>query len=228
MKTPVDCVIGKITDISPNGVVTIKARYDDWFTLTKREYKDAYIEFRDSRKLSDEQRKMCWALIGAIADYTGEERADQSEFMKMDFMINEMGESCRRLFSLSDAPMSLVCAYQRYLVRFIVRHDIPTKFSLLDYVEDTGEYVYTCLKYKKCCICGKHADLHHVDRVGMGRDRTDIVHLGMEALPLCRAHHTEAHSMSDSQFFSKYHLDSGVILDKAVCRVYGLKTTKER
>lgn len=228
MKTPIDVVKGKIVDVSDNGIVTIKARYDDWFTLVKREYKDVYIEMIDSRTLSDKQRKMCYALINAVAEYTGEDRAETKDFLKLDFMINDMGESCDRLFSFSNAPMSLVCAFQRYLIRFIIRHDIPTNFPLLDYVEDTTDYVYTCLIHKKCCICGRHTDLHHVDRVGMGRDRTDIIHEGMEALPLCREHHTEAHTMSDQQFFDKYHLDGGIVLDKTLCRIYGLKKKKEK
>ena len=70
------------------------------------------------------------------------------------------------------------------------------------------------------------AELHHVDRVGMGRDRTDILHEGMEALPLCREHHAEAHTMPDAEFFEKYHLDGGVVLDKTLCRIYKLKHRK--
>lgn len=94
-------------------------------------------------------------------------------------------------------------------------------------VDDVGDYIYSCLIAKKCCICGRRADLHHVDRVGMGRDRTDIVHEGMEALPLCREHHGQAHTMPDSEFFGLYHLDGGITLDKTLCRIYGLKTKRK-
>lgn len=36
---------------------------------------------------------------------------------------------------------------------------------------------------RKCAVCGRRAELHHVDRVGMGRDRREICHIGMQALP---------------------------------------------
>lgn len=237
MKTPVDIVKGRIIDVSENGDVTIVAHYDDWRTFTKRAYKECYVEMIDSRPLSDKQRRMCWAMVREIAEWQGDMatsagRALEREFVndarKLDFLITELGENADRIFSLSNAPMSLVAAYQRYLIRFIVYHGIPTKFPLLNYVDDIHDYIYSCMIHKRCCICGKASDLHHVDRVGMGRDRTDICHEGMEALPLCREHHTEAHTMPDQEFFNKYHIDGGVQLDQTMCRIYGLKRRKKR
>jgi len=60
----------------------------------------------------------------------------------------------------------------------------------------------------------------------MGRDRTDVIHEGMEALPLCREHHTQAHGMPDAEFFKLYHIDGGINLDKTLCKIYGLKARK--
>ena len=99
---------------------------------------------------------------------------------------------------------------------------------MLEYVDDVADYVYSCLINKRCCICGRAADLHHVERVGMGRSRTEICHEGMEVLPLCREHHTEAHTIPDDAFFERYHLDKGVQLDKTLCRLYGLKSKHRR
>lgn len=64
------------------------------------------------------------------------ERDFVNEARKLDFLISELGENADRIFSLSNAPMSLVAAYQRYLIRFIVYNDIPTKKPMLDYVDD--------------------------------------------------------------------------------------------
>lgn len=237
MKTPVDIVVGTIVDVDECGTMTIKAHYDDWPMLVKRGYRECRIELIDSRPLSSKQRRMCWAMIGEIADWQGDMRtatgrALAREFVndarKLDFLISELGENADRLFSLSNAPMSLVAAYQRYLVRFIVSNDIPTKKPMLAYVDDVTDYVYACLIQKRCCIGGKAADLHHVERVGMGRNRTDICHEGMEVLPLCREHHTEAHTMPDDAFLDKYHLNQGIQLDKTLCRLYGLKTRARR
>ena len=44
----------------------------------------------------------------------------------------------------------------------------------------------------------------------------------MRALPLCREHHTEAHTSGKSEFLEKYHLQA-VKLDKELCGKWRLK-----
>lgn len=228
MKTPVDIVKGRVVGYDDKRQeVLIRAPYDDWHTLTKREYKQCLVQLVDNRPLSDKQRKMCYALLREICDYTGQGMDPTKEWMKLKFMTEDLEQTADKLFSLSNAPMSLVCAFQRFLVRFILEWDIPCSFSLLEYADDVADYIYSCLVTKKCCICGMPTDLHHIDRVGMGRDRTDIIHEGMEVLPLCRDHHTEAHTMPDAEFFEKYHIPGGVTMDKTLCRLYGLKARKK-
>lgn len=195
--------------------------------MTKREYRECLVQLIDSRPLSDRQRRTCYALIGAISDYTGIGKDPSKEWLKLKFLLEDLEGTADQIFSLSNAPMSLVCAFQRFLVRFILDWDIPTKFSLLDMVDDVPDYIYACLISKKCVICGRHADLHHVQRIGLGRDRTDILHEGLEALPLCRGHHEENHNTSDLEFFEKYHLPGGIALDKTLCRIWHLKARKE-
>ena len=229
MKTPIDTVKGYIVGYDDRRQeVLIRAPYDDWVTLTKREYKTCLVQMVDGRPLSDKQRKMCYALLGEIAEYTGMGKDPTKEWMKLKFMSEDLEQTADQIFSLSNAPMSLVCAFQRFLVRFVLDWDIPCRFSLLEYADDVADYIYHCLVTKKCCICGTPTDLHHIDRVGMGRDRTDIIHEGMEALPLCRDHHTEAHTMPDREFFDKYHIPGGIVLDQTLCRIYGLKRKKEK
>ena len=229
MKTPVDTVKGRIVGYDERTQeLLIRAHYDDWYTMTKRGYKECLVQPIDSRPLSDRQRKMCYALLREISDYTGQDVHSAKEYLKLRFLADDFGETADRIFSLSNAPMSLVCAFQRYLVRFIVEYDIPCRVPLLEYVDDVHDYIYACLIAKKCCITGRPAELHHIDRVGMGRDRDDIIHEGMEVLPLCWEMHQEAHTMSDREFFEKYHLPGGVVMDKTLCRLYKVKAHKER
>lgn len=224
MKTPIDVVTGTITGYDERtGSVTIVAQYDDWHTMAKRAYKKCLVQMVDNRPLSDKQRRTCYALLREIGDYTGMGTDPAKEYMKLKFMLEDLDQTADRLFSLSNAPMSLVCAFQRFLIHFILDWDIPCRFSLLDMVDDVGDYTYHCLIAKKCVICGGPAQLHHVDRVGMGRDRTDICHEGLEALPLCAEHHGENHSTSDDGFFKKYHICGGIVLDKTLCRIWRLK-----
>lgn len=224
MRTPIDIIKGRIVDVTESGVVTIKAKYDDWYTLIKREYKDCNIQLIDGRPISDKQRRACYGLLKEIAEYTGMGLDPTKEYMKLKFLAEDLQETADKIFSLSNAPMSLVCAFQRFLVRFILDWDIPCRFSLLDYVDDTMDYLYACVAKKKCCICGLPSDLHHVNHVGMGRDREDIIHEGLEVLPLCRTHHNEVHMTGQQTFNDKYHIERGVILDRDLCRIYHLKT----
>lgn len=228
MKSPVDTVRGRIVGYDEKrGELLIRAPYDDWHTMAKREYKECLVQPIDSRPLSGQQRKMCYALLREISEYTGQGMDPTKEWMKIKFLAEDLEQTADKIFSLSNAPMSLVCAFQRFLVRFILDWDIPCRFSLLEYVDDVADYIYHCLVVKKCCICGAPTDLHHIDRVGMGRNRHDIIHEGLEVLPLCREHHTEAHTMPDEEFFNKYHIPGGVVMDKTLCRLYGLKKRKE-
>ena len=224
MRKPNETVKARIVGYDERrGELLIRAPYDDWFTMTKREFKECLVQPIDSRPLSDKQRRMCYSLLRAISDETGMGLDPTKNYMKLKFLAEYLEETADKIFSLSNAPMSLVCAFQRFLIHFVLDWDIPCNFSLLEYADDVNDYIYHCLMTKKCCICGKPADLHHVERVGMGRNRNDIIHEGMEALPLCREHHQEAHTMPDEEFFNKYHIPGGIVLDKTLCRIYGLK-----
>jgi hypothetical protein len=229
---PIERISGKIVDITPNGELTIKAHYDNFDMLVKRKYTDVEIELIDARPLSDKQRRMCWALINEIAEWQGQSKSQTqrdlvNEARKVDFMISELDGNADKLFSLSNAPMSVVAAYQKYLIHFILANDIPTQFPLYKYADDIDDYIYYCLINKRCAVCGCNAELHHIDRVGLGRDRHDIVHEGMECISLCREHHTEIHTKGEKAFFELYHFNGGIELDKTLCRIYKVKAKKE-
>lgn len=228
MKAPTETVKGRIVGYDERtGELLIRARYDDWVTMTRRKFKECLVQPIDSRPLSDKQRRACYALLREISDYTGMSQEQTKELMKIKFLAEELQETADRIFSLSNAPMSLVCAFQRFLVRFILDWDIPCNFPLLNFVDDVQDYVYTCLVNKKCCVCGARADLHHVDHVGMGRNRNEIIHEGMKALPLCREHHTEVHAIGQDSFKQKYHLNDGIEVDRTIAKIYKLKTRKD-
>ena len=224
----IDRVRGKITNYDERrNVVTIEVPYDNFVRMCHREYKEVEVQFIDSRPLSDKQRKSCYAMIREIAVWSGYETDEVKQHLKRKFWHGELLEMADTLFSLSNAPMSVVAAFQSWLARFIVSNDVPTKRPMLDYIDDVDDYVYACLINKKCPICGKRADLHHIDTVGMGRDRTKIIHEGMEVLPLCREHHEDFHKKGKAEFFKLYHLNGGILADKTICRIYKLKANKE-
>lgn len=213
---------GKILDIREDGMAVIIAPID-LFKATHQEVKECYVDYIDSRSLSGQQRRMCYALINAIADWSGSTADEVKEAFKIEFWADKIDTLADKIFSLANAPMSLVAAFQKFLIRFIIENDVPVKFSLLDYVDDTKDYVYQCLIHKKCCICGRKADLHHIDTIGMGNDRNEVQHLGREVMSLCRLHHGEYHTIGKSEFLDRYHIDGGIEADKTILRIYKLK-----
>lgn len=91
--------------------------------------------------------------------------------------------------------------------------------------DDIGRYLYSCLEHKRCAVCNKPGEIHHVDRIGMGRDREQIVHIGLSAVCLCREHHTQCHN-DEKTFLDNNHI-YGIKLDKFLCYKLNLNT-KER
>lgn len=213
---------GVIKDVREDGTAVIIAPIDTQ-KFIHREMKECYIDYIDSRPLSGKQRRMCYALMNAIAEWSGSDVEDIKEAFKMEFWAEQVETLADKIFSLSNAPMSLVASFQKFLIGFILHNDVPLKFSLLEYVDDIQDYVYQCLINKKCAVCGKRADLHHIDAVGMGNNRTEVSHLGREVMSLCRVHHTEMHTIGKADFFQKYHFNSGVLADKTILKIYGLK-----
>lgn len=199
----------------------------DFIKMAHQEQREVWIEFIDSRPLSDRQRRNVYAMIREIADWSGYLPDEVKSHLKRKFWYGELLETAD-IFSLSNASMSVVAAFQSWLARFIVANDVPTHKPMLEYIDDVQDYVYACLIHKKCPICGKAADLHHIDAVGMGRDRTQIIHEGLEVLPLCREHHTEIHTIGKADFLKRYHLNGGIIADKTICRIYGLKQNRRK
>ena len=227
MKSPVDTVKGKIVDYDPVTMeMTIVCKYDDVYTMMRREYKECLVQMVDSRKLSDRQRKACYALLREISDYTGMSLEMTKQYMKLKFLADDLQETADKLFSLSNAPMSLVCAFQRHLVRFIIEFSIPTKIPLAEYADDIQDYVYACTANGVCCVCGQSAEAHHYKRLGMGSNRKQVNHIGMLIEPLCRKHHEECHTMPQRDFDEKYHIIP-ISVDKIVAKAFDLSGKNE-
>lgn len=219
-----DLVLGQITDIKENGSVTIRAAVPRLDRAINRKYSKVLIAFQDSRRISPEQRKKIYALIHEIADWMGDRPESTKKLMKLDFITGRMEVIERRMFSLADVDMTTACDFITYLVDFIIDNDVPVTRPLYQLADDIGKYVYACLMYKKCCVCGRNSDLHHCigSRIGMGGDRETAHHLGRLVLPLCRVHHTIIHQESESVFLDRYHLVP-IKADRAICKKYKLR-----
>ena len=221
-------ITGYIVDLDETGTLHITASAPSLERALKREYEECEIILQDGRKISPEQRRKVYALLGEIAEYVnGIRNSDTVEetkaLMKWEFMLKRMESQERRLFSLSNCSMTVAKEFISYLIDFIIAEDIPTSVSLIDNCEDITRYVYQCAANRKCAVCGKPADVHHMEgsRVQAGNDREEVHHLGRSILPLCRVHHEECHN-SEMDFLHKYHLES-ITLDEFLCKKLKLK-----
>lgn len=217
-------VIGLIVDLLKDGTAVIKAKIPNIEQALRRGFLKVEIILWDGRRISPEQRRKCYALLGEIAEYTDGIRTaetvdEQKRLLKMEFMLRRMEATERRMFSLADCDMSTAREFITYLIDFIIANDIPTRVSLIDNCDDIAAYMYACTMHRKCAVCGKAADIHHCEgsRIGAGVDRDKVHQLGREVLPLCRVHHTELHAMPESEFIAKYHLQK-VKLDEVLCK----------
>lgn len=213
---------GKIIELGSDGSALISAKLP-LVQAVHRKVNEVYIDLIDSRPLSDRQRRMCYALIHAIAEWSGSNEEEVKQAFKLDFWAEQVDTMADKIFSLSNAPMSLVAEFQRFLVRFIISNGVPVKRPLREYVDDVRDYTYMCLIHRKCAVCGRRADLHHIDAVGMGNDRNGVEHLGREVMSLCREHHTEIHTLGKAEFMARYHLDGGIEADRTILKIYGLR-----
>lgn len=180
------------------------------------------VIWQDARLRTPEQIRKAWALMGEIAEYQGQDKEDVYREQSTAFSVKHLETLQGQLFHLSSATISEARAFIALLIEIILEYGIPTKEPLYGLCDDIGKYVYACLMNKRCAVCGRKPDLHHVDHVGMGFDRKEIVHIGMRCLPLCREHHMEAHNIGENAFSERYHLEP-VKIDDKIAKKYRLK-----
>jgi len=170
---------------------------------------NAEIKIDDGRTITAEQRKKIFATIKDIGLFTGDHPENMRAFLLYDYCI-ETGEMP---FSLSDCSISQARDYITFIIDFILKENIPLSDAALNRTDDIDRYLWGCLKYKRCCICGKDGETHHWDAIGMGNDRKTFDDTNNRKIQLCREHHNEAHTIGTDSFGVKYHV-YGVIYNE--------------
>jgi len=193
------------------------APFQDDQLMIKQGIREVEVRLIDGRSISAIQRMKVYALIRDISLYTGHVPDELKMILKYGFLA----ETGLEYFSLSDVDMTTAREFISYLIDFCLEWNVPCQDSLLNLTDDISRYLYSCLARKKCCLCGIKSELHHLDAVGMGRDRKEILHEGMETIALCNKHHRECHSIGKITFCDKYHV-YGIRLDKYLCELLGV------
>lgn len=191
--------------------------------LQQKQITTVELRLDDGRTISAEQRRKTWALINDIDDWMGNYLPEVTRSLMETLFIAEMGYEW---FSLSNVDMTTAKEFITFLINFCFENGVPTRDTLLNQTDDIGKYLYMCLEHRRCAICNEKAEVHHVDRVGSGRNRKVINHIGMLAIALCHKHHVMAHT-DEKALFEQYFI-YGIKLDKYLCDRLNLNTKERR
>ena len=180
-----------------------------------------YIEEHD--KISDEQRKLLFALWRDYETYTGVPIDAVEAWFKYEYMIHA---DLDRLPSVSRGRMSkhLATDFITYTLEYYLSNGIP--FQQADWYKgaDVARVCYAMLMKRICFVCGKeNSDVHHLNgsTVGMGNDREKVSHVGRRVVCLCREDHGKIHQGGELAFFRKHHIVPIKLTEKEV-RLLGI------
>lgn len=157
--------------------------------------------------INEEQRKKIYAIFNDIADHTGNITEAVKEAMKQMFTENSGYE----MFSLSNCSRELARDFIEFLIGWCFENGVPLVDHPKEYFEDIEVYLRLCIEKKICCICGKPAEVHHWNAIGMGRDRKTYDDSDHKKMALCRTHHDEIETIGRDAFEQKYHV-TGVLV----------------
>ena len=158
----------------------------------------------DPRKFSPKQRALYRALLNDIYRKYYSPSDVSHEFFKEEY-FRKYGEQ----ISTKDSAETTVEAMNNLIeivIDFMFEFGVPFEkgYELLPRNEQF--FYYQCLKHRKCVVCGKQADVCHVDTVGAGRNRKKIDHSDFRFYAGCRVHHSEEHTIGTERFLNKYKI----------------------
>ncbi len=184
----------------------------------------------DKEEITAEQRRKIFAINAEIAAWSGDDPESMRKTLTSDFLMKKRQALQMETISLAmggGCDKGTASLLIDFLINLVLEYGIPVKVPLTELADDLERYTYAALMHKRCVVCGRKADLHHVDAIGMGYNRREKPQIGNMVLPLCREHHIEWHGIGGSAFEKRYHVVP-VQMDKRIADKYGLsKKAKE-
>lgn len=179
--------------------------------ITEKKARYAEIRIDDGRTITSLQRRKAYATIRDISSWTGYLPEEQKEWLKYLY-IERTGNP---YFSLSDCSMDTAREFINVILDYALEEGIPLSERGIERTDDIGRYLYSCIKNKRCAVCGRPGEIHHVDAIGAGRDRRYVDDSGYRKICLCREHHTAAHQRGMKAFEQMYHV-YGIVVQEDI------------
>lgn len=211
--------VGRYYGDLPDGKILLAVTLPDGADET-----EARVLFYDREEISAEQRRKIFAIIAEIADWSGHDPEYLRKNLTKDFLMANREKLMLSIISLASGngcDKGMASLLIDYLIDFCLENNVPTSRPLREYADDLEKYTYGALLHKRCLICGKKADLHHVTAIGAGYNRNTKPQIGALVMPLCREHHSEYHTIGKTAFENRYHAVP-VPMDKRIAGKYGI------
>lgn len=171
--------------------------------IGRNQCREVQLGIYDGRTISPAQRRKAYAMLRDISLHTGFTVESAKQCMKVEYMLRTGDE---KYISLSDCSMTEAREYINTLMEYALKEGIIMTESGLMRTDDIDTYLIQCIRYRKCCVCGRTADIHHVDAIGMGRNRKKYDDSANQVAALCRFHHTLAHQKGWKSFSDQYKI----------------------
>lgn len=210
---------GSYYDTLPDGRVLIASPIPDG-----ADEKEVRLLWQDQDEITADQRKKIFAIVAEIAQWSAHDPEYVRKNLTADFLranIEQLQLSALSLAISGNCDKGTASLFIDFLINFCLENEVPTSRPLQEYADDLEKYTYASLLHKRCLICGRKADLHHVTTIGMGYDRNTKPQLGALVMPLCREHHSEYHTIGRTAFEERYHAVP-VPMDKRIAGKYNI------
>lgn len=184
-------------------------------------------ELADTRKARVQQRRLFFALLNDISSYF----IVPQDFLKELFYTQYQFYTAGKQISLANNTRSSVSDANQLLdlvIDFMFSWHVPFKKGYELLPKNAEYYQFECCRHRVCAVCGRHADIHHIDVVGIGMNRDKLDHSKRHVMALCREHHTEFHQIGAKEFSRKYHMPvNGIKLDVETLKNIGVRGNYE-
>ena len=178
----------------------------NWLEVNKKATGRIVVEIEERDKISDQQRKLLYALWRDYEEYTGTPLDAVEAWFKYNYMLEH---DLDHLPSLSRGAMTkdMATDFITYTLEYYLNNGIP--FAQQDWYKgaDIDRVCYAMLMNRICFACGKEkSDVHHLNgsTIGMGGNRNKVNHVGRLVVCLCRKHHGTMHQVGEKEYMDKH------------------------
>ncbi len=196
--------------------IVVRVDADTARTVRDRHIKDVELRLDDGRQITVKQRKKIYATLNDIAVFLGYLPEEMKEIMKYHY-VTSTGKaeylSGDKIFSFADCSVETAQEFIGFILEFALEYSVPLSEPGVYRADDISRYLYACLKHKKCCVCGRNGEIHHVDTIGMGNNRRKVDDSQYRKMCLCRTHHTIAHQRG-MPAFEKMYMVYGIVYEE--------------